>query len=232
MIIKTKMHDITVSSVVSEKIRKNGKIYPALKFIFDGAVSGEDIEALTFGSIEIDGNTHDGYNTLGEVSVTVGKITTAEQTAADLEKELSKVNEEYGKYVQTVKTVLPVLDDKTAVKVKNLYDEWEPDRMYAAGVRVLRGDVLYKVIDGQSHTSQSGWEPENAHSVWLAIDETHEGIFDDPIPAVSGMNYEKDKYYVYNGTLYLCIRQDSEDGTVLQFTPDQLVGQFFEIVSE
>ncbi|MBQ4629011.1 MAG: ABC transporter permease subunit, partial [Clostridia bacterium] len=93
-------------------------------------------------------------------------------------------------------------------------------------------DVLYKVIDGQSHTSQSGWEPENAPSVWLAIDETHEGIFNDPIPAVSGMNYEKDKYYVYNGTLYLCIRQDSEDGTVLQFTPDQLVGQFFEIVSK
>lgn len=230
MIIKTKTHDITVSSVVSTKISKDGKSYPALKVIFDGPISAEDIAALTSGELVIGDSVQEGYNTLGEVSVIVGKITTAEQDAAELEKELTKVNAEHEEYVETVETILPVLDDETAVKVKTLYPEWVIGKAYAVGDRLLYNDVLYKVQ--QAHTSQADWTPDAVPSLYVPIDETHAGTLEDPIPAVAGMQYEKDLYYSYNGVIYLCIREDTEGGTVLQFTPDKLVGNYFEIVSE
>lgn len=230
MIIKTNSHDINVSSVISTTIRKDGKSYPALKIIFDGAVSSEDIAALTSGEITIGDTVQEGYNTLSEVAVIVGKITTAEQDVAALESELVKVNAEHEEYVETVETILPVLDDETAVKVKTLYPEWVAGKAYAVGDRLLYKDILYKVQ--QAHTSQADWTPDIVPSLYVPIDETHAGTLEDPIPAVSGMQYEKDLYYVYDGVVYLCIREDAEGGTVLHFTPDQLVGNYFEIIGE
>ena len=232
MTIKTNSHNVAVSSVISTNIQKDGKSYPALRFVFKEEISKEDIEALSSGEITIGEEIQKGYNTVGEISVTIGKITTAEQEAAKLEKELEKATEQHKEYAETVATVLPILDDKTAVKVKSLFEEWKPEKEYAVGARVLRGSVLYKVRDGQAHTSQVGWEPENVSALWVAINEEHEGTIDDPIPAVSGMLYEKDKYYVYNDVVYLCIRADTDEGAVLQFTPDQLVNNYFEIVEQ
>ncbi len=228
MIIKTNSHDITVSSVVSTNVNKNGKHYPALKFIFDGEVSSKDLEALTSGEITIGDDVQHGYTTLGEVSVIVGKITTAEQKAAELETELTEVTEKHEEYVETVGTILPVLDDTTAVKVKTLFPKWEIGVAYVVGDRLLYNDRLYKVQ--QVHTSQADWTPDIVPSLYVVIDETHEGTMEDPIPAATGMLYEKDKYYIHNDVIYLCIREDSEDGTVLQFTPDQLVGNYFQVV--
>lgn len=94
MIIKTNSHDVAVSSVISTTIRKDGKSYPALKFVFDGAVSAEDIAALTSGSFTIGEDAHEGYSTLGEISVIVGKITTADQRVAELEAELESAQTE------------------------------------------------------------------------------------------------------------------------------------------
>lgn len=45
------------------------------------------------------------------------------------------------------------------------------------------------------------------------------------------MVYEKDLYYVYNDVIYLCIREDTEGGTVLHYTPDALVGVYFEVAA-
>ena len=229
MIISTKKHSFEAVSVVAKKITKNGKSFPALKIVFDKQILAEDLEALTSGSFYIDENKQEGYNTVSEVSVTIGKVTTAEQEVAELETELEKAIAEHKEYAETVATVLPLLDDKTAVRVKSLFEEWKPEKEYAVGVRVVSEGILYKVREGQAHTSQIGWEPKNTPALWVAIDEEHEGTFEDPIPAVAGMLYEKDKHYVYNDIVYLCIRPDTDEGTVLQFTPDQLVGQYFEV---
>ena len=94
MTIKTNSHDVTVSSVISTTVRKDGKSYPALKFVFGGAVSAEDIAALASGSFAIDEDVHEGYSTLGEISVIVGKITTADQRVAELEAELASAQAE------------------------------------------------------------------------------------------------------------------------------------------
>ena len=94
MIIKTDSHDVNVISVMSTNLRKNGKVYPALKFLFDGAVSAEDIVALTSGNITIGEDIHEGYNTLGDISVVVGKITTPEQRLVELEQMMADIQAE------------------------------------------------------------------------------------------------------------------------------------------
>lgn len=130
-------------------------------------------------------------------------------------------------FIESLLNMRSVVDNKIAVKSKGVYPDWKADVEYKVGDRLHFGEQLYEVQ--QAHTSQEDWTPTLTPALYVAIDEAHEGTIDDPIPAVAGMLYEKDKYYIYNDVVYLCIREDSEDGTILHFTPDQLVGNYFEI---
>lgn len=78
------------------------------------------------------------------------------------------------------------------------------------------------------------WNPVDASSIWTAIDVEHAGTIDDPIPAVAGMEYTKGKYYIEDGTIYLMNRQGMAEGEkiTLQYLPSQLVGQYFEVVTQ
>ena len=67
-----------------------------------------------------------------------------------------------------------------------------------------RGGRLWRCI--QAHASQTGWEPENAASLWTEICETHAGTLDDPIPYSGNMALESGKYYSQSGAVYLCTR--------------------------
>lgn len=102
MKIKTTTKEIEVKYVASERMNKDGKNYPALKIVVPNGVSLEEIAALTSGSFEIiddDGSaigTHEGYTTLKETTVVIGKITTAEQQINELEAELNETNEALG----------------------------------------------------------------------------------------------------------------------------------------
>lgn len=129
-----------------------------------------------------------------------------------------------------VEEAVQSLSDETAVTAVTLFPHWKAGTNYIADQKVQHGDILYKCR--QEHTSQEVYPPELTPAIWTAINETNKGTLKDPIPAVAGMEYKKDLYYVYNDVVYLCIRQDTESGTVLQFTPDQLVGIYFEEVTE
>lgn len=95
MIIRANDVEVQVKSVISDKLKKNGTSYPALRFEFDNEIPAEAVSALMSGVIEIlddDGNvigTHEGYNTKGSISLVVGKITTAEEKVAELETALA-----------------------------------------------------------------------------------------------------------------------------------------------
>lgn len=128
--------------------------------------------------------------------------------------------------------------DSQALAVKFLYPDWVtlPDGTQftkqeeaSKGTEITKiryEDKLYKVAT--SHKKQSDWIPgQDTASLFTVIDEEHEGTKEDPIPASVNMEYFKNKYYIYNEVLYLCTR-DSE--IPLQYTPDQLVGQYFEVV--
>ena len=65
------------------------------------------------------------------------------------------------------------VDDQTAVRMTEFYPDWAAGQDYTVGFKVQRGGVLYKVL--QAHTSQDGWEPESAPSLWAKVlipDET------------------------------------------------------------
>lgn len=94
------------------------------------------------------------------------------------------------------------------------------------------GDLrVYKVRDGQGHTTQANWAPHKTPAMWVVIDVEHQGTQDDPIPAARGMEYVYGLYYKDGeaNKLYLCERTGEAAGgkIVLQYLPHELVGQYF-----
>ena len=129
------------------------------------------------------------------------------------------------------------LDDEQALQVVAIYPEWSGDSVaYSKDYKVQYKDILYKCA--QAHTSQSDWAPGVAPSLWTAIaNPTQEGTKDNPIPVpdtvtTAGMEYVKGKYYSWQGKTYLMNRTGMSDGesVTLYFSPDALVGQYFEEV--
>ena len=96
------------------------------------------------------------------------------------------------------------VDDNTALRMREFYPEWAAGVDYTAGYKVQHGGRLWRCV--QAHTSQTGWEPENAPSLWTEICETHAGTLDDPIPYNGNMALEAGKYYSQSGVVYLCTR--------------------------
>ncbi len=96
------------------------------------------------------------------------------------------------------------VDDNTALRMREFYPEWAAGVDYTAGYKVQRGGKLWRCV--QAHTSQTGWEPENAPALWTEICETHGGTLDDPIPYSGNMALESGKYYSQSGAVYLCTR--------------------------
>ena len=131
-----------------------------------------------------------------------------------------------------VNTATTMLTDLQAPAVKTLYPVWKEGEAISVGDRRYYPptDMLYKC--SQAHTTQADWTPDVATSLWTPLDVEHTGTLEDPIPAVSGMEYVKGKYYSEDGTIYLMNREGMVDGeaVVLHFLPSQLVGQYFEAV--
>ena len=96
------------------------------------------------------------------------------------------------------------VDDNTALRMREFYPEWAEGQAYTAGYKVQYGGKLWRCV--QAHTSQDGWEPENAPSLWAEICESHAGTLTDPIPYSGNMALEAGKYYSQSGAVYLCTR--------------------------
>ena len=104
--------------------------------------------------------------------------------------------------VQQINTL--TVDDNTALRMVAFYPEWAADTEYTIGYKVQRSEKLWRCL--QAHTSQSGWEPENAPALWTEICESHAGTLEDPIPYSGNMALESGKYYMQDGKIYRCIR--------------------------
>lgn len=96
------------------------------------------------------------------------------------------------------------VDDNTALRMSKFYPEWATGVDYATGYKVQHGGRMWRCV--QAHTSQTGWEPENAPALWTEICETHAGTLADPIPYGGNMALESGKYYSQSGVVYLCTR--------------------------
>lgn len=96
------------------------------------------------------------------------------------------------------------VDDQTALRMLEFYPEWASGQAYTAGFKVQHGSKLWRCL--QAHTSQTGWEPENAPALWTEICESHTGTLADPIPYDGNMALESGKYYIQDYVIYLCTR--------------------------
>ena len=148
-------------------------------------------------------------------------------------------------YLNNAKKLRPVIeiamdkvDDNTALEAPQLFKNW------VAGEAVKPGDrryypptqKLYKVRDGQGHTTQDSWTPDVTPALWSVVSKGQSGTADDPIDAARGMEYTYGLYYrdPEDGKLYLCTRTGEPSGgtVVLQFLPHELIGLYFEEVTE
>lgn len=124
------------------------------------------------------------------------------------------------------------LSVEAALKAKDIFTEWEPSRAYEAGDRFLYSGNLYECI--APNPVNPTWTPDITYTYYKPVAKSDEvGTLESPITAVSGMMYEKDKYYREGEAVYLCVRDDSTDGsgTLLHYLPSALVGIYFEEVT-
>lgn len=118
------------------------------------------------------------------------------------------------------------VDDNTALRMREFYPEWAAEKAYAYLNRVQRVGKLWRCR--QAHTSQDGWEPEAAASLWEEICESHAGTEADPIPYSGNMALTEGLYYHQEYVIYRCIRST---GQPVYHALDELVGLYVEVVT-
>ena len=118
------------------------------------------------------------------------------------------------------------VDNQTALRMLEFYPEWAEGQACSAGYKAQRGGKLWRCL--QAHTAQTGWEPENAASLWEQICETHDGTKYDPIPYEGNMALESGKHYTQSGMTYLCSR-DTVNPVYNALI--ELVGIYVEVVN-
>ena len=143
--------------------------------------------------------------------------------AAAMEKHRPLTEAEVSRILITAQINTLSVDDNTALRMLAFYPEWAADMDYTAGYKVCRGGRLWRCI--QAHTSQTGWEPENAASLWTEICESHAGTLGDPIPYNGNMALESGKYYSQDGKVYRCTR---DTGNPVYNALSELVGLYVE----
>lgn len=109
-------------------------------------------------------------------------------------------------FVRSMAATATTLTDEVALSIPDLLHSWS--ELLAAGEPIQPGVCLvhegqtYRVV--QTVTPQAHQPPggEGMLAVYRPIDREHAGTQADPIPWVSGMDCEKDKYYLHDGVIY------------------------------
>ena len=115
--------------------------------------------------------------------------------------------------LKCLKMFANTLTDEQALQVPLMYDDFEANRHYTVGERVLYQDVLYKVIT--EHDSQETWTPDVAPSLFAKIiNESTDGSIPEWQQPDSTNAYMKGDKIKYNGHIY----ESTIDGNV--WSPD------------
>ena len=100
----------------------------------------------------------------------------------------------------TYQTKLRSISDGAALKVPELFPQWSGNsKEYVKGDKVLYNDVLYKVL--QNHTSQEGWTPTSAPSLFAKVLTSEGEILDWEQPSSTNPYMKGDKVK-FNGKIY------------------------------
>lgn len=146
-----------------------------------------------------------------------------------LATENNDMKDESARILPIMQKSLPSLDDADALEVKDYFPIWEPDIAANEGYRFLYKSVLWKVRNGQSHTTQIGWEPDVASSLFECVKlPSEEGTHDNPISYALGMELIEGLYYTEDSILYLCTRSSEIS---LYNTLNTLIGLYVEVAN-
>lgn len=100
----------------------------------------------------------------------------------------------------TYQTKLRSISDGAALKVPELFPHWNGNsKEYVKGDKVLYNDVLYKIL--QNHTSQEGWTPTSAPSLFAKVLTSEGEILEWEQPSSTNPYMKGDKVK-YNGKIY------------------------------
>ena len=170
MIIYANDKTINAVNIIGETFRREGKSYPALRFVLGSGVTAAELDTLCSGKLEITddaGNVvgvHDGYTIRGEHTFTVAKITTAEQERDELATALA-VEEAKKPYIETLTANL---DDATASTVIPLYGGMKYDgALIKAGTRINWNGTLKRAAVDLWDRGDSN--PDKAPDLWEDI---------------------------------------------------------------
>ena len=136
-----------------------------------------------------------------------------------------------------IESAMDKVDDNAALEAPQLSKIWRAGEVVKPGDRCYYPPTqkLYKVRDGQGHTTQESWTPDKTPALWAVVTKKQTGTIDDPIDAARGMEYTYNLYYKdpEDSKIYLCERIGAEPGTtiILQYLPHELVGSYFTAVT-
>lgn len=150
-------------------------------------------------------------------------IARAEKAASDCER-----------IMETFRVMLEKADDDTLIKAaavnESLFPEFDPNgHPYVSGEKFRYNGRLCRVKDGQGHTSQPDWTPDNATSLYEYIaNENETGDEDAPIAYNGNMTLENGKRYTQDGVVYICFR---DTGIAVYNALKDLVGIYVQVAN-
>lgn len=113
---------------------------------------------------------------------------------------------------QQVNTI--TVDDQTALRMVEFYPEWTSGVAYTTGYKIQRSGKLWRCL--QDHTSQDGWEPESAPSLWAKVLIPDENVVPEWEQPDSTNPYSAGDKVTHNGKTWVSTIDNNvwEPGTV------------------
>lgn len=69
--------------------------------------------------------------------------------------------------INCIKRMTPTATDEVALDSIGLYKTWKPDIEVIKDERRQHEGILYRCV--QSHTTQTGWEPDKTPALWVVV---------------------------------------------------------------
>lgn len=92
------------------------------------------------------------------------------------------------------------LSDEDALEAINLFANWLPNKAYIKDERVNYEGILYKCL--QAHTSQEGWTPTAAPSLWAKVLIPDQNVIPEWEQPDSTNPYMAGDRVLFNGQVY------------------------------
>jgi chitodextrinase len=93
-------------------------------------------------------------------------------------------------------------DDSVVLETPQLLPEWKAGIAYKTGKKIQYGGVVWKVL--QDHTSQEGWEPGAAPSLFAEVLIPDPDVIPEWKQPDSTNPYMKGDKVTHNGTTWVC----------------------------